>query len=126
MTSFKVICCLCLTWLAACNTKKVAQMSFEQDTLRFAALPKQEFLANFTFVNSGSDTLIIQSVDADCGCLSVEYPKMPLPPGKQGTVKVKYSTGEKSGSVTRLVVLEANTNPTLHTLVLMGRVKPSP
>jgi hypothetical protein len=112
------ICCF-----VGCQAKKSAQISFGHDTLRFTAQSNQEMLAEFKFINSGQNTLHIHSADADCGCLSVEYPQAPILPGESGVVRVKYTAGEKSGEVSRLIVLEANTTPTLHTLVLLGKVE---
>jgi hypothetical protein len=45
----------------------------------------------FTFTNTGSTPLVIESAVAGCGCTTPEYPKNPIAKGKTGTIKVTYN-----------------------------------
>lgn len=46
--------------------------------------------AVFKFRNSGEHVLIIQHVEASCGCTQPEWPKHPIKPGQSGEIKVTY------------------------------------
>jgi len=45
----------------------------------------------FTFTNTGTEALIISSVQASCGCTVTEYTKDPIPAGEKGFVKATYN-----------------------------------
>jgi len=57
---------------------------------------------DFVFRNVGKVPFIIQSVEPSCGCLSVEYPKYPVPSGSVDTIHVGYDgNGFESGFFTK-------------------------
>ena len=48
---------------------------------------------SYNLKNAGSDPLVITEVRASCGCVSVSYPKTPIPAGQQGTLTAVYDAG---------------------------------
>lgn len=46
---------------------------------------------SFSFKNTGTKPLIIESALAGCGCTTPEYPKQPIAVGKTGSIKVTYN-----------------------------------
>src|SRR5688572_19226195 len=48
----------------------------------------------FTFTNTGSEPLIIESATGSCGCTVPNYPKAPIPPGGKGDIEVVYKPGK--------------------------------
>jgi hypothetical protein len=46
----------------------------------------------FVFKNSGKTPLILNNVQASCGCTVPEWTREPVQPGKSGVIKVKYNT----------------------------------
>ena len=46
----------------------------------------------FVFRNAGKTPLILNNVQASCGCTVPEWTREPVQPGKSGVIKVKYNT----------------------------------
>ncbi len=65
----------------------------------------------FTFTNTGTEPLIIESATGSCGCTVPEYPKHPIPPGGTGEIKVEYKPGKQENAQTKTVTVVANTEP---------------
>ncbi len=76
----------------------------------------------FTFTNTGSEALIISSVQASCGCTVAEYTKDPIPAGEQGFVKATYNAA-KPGVFSKTVTINANTEDTVVLLTIKGEVE---
>ena len=70
----------------------------------------------FKYSNTGDKPLIITSANASCGCTVPEYHKEPLPPGKEGLIKVVFDTSGRSGKQTKTVTIESNA-PQMTTLL---------
>src|SRR5688572_16912694 len=75
----------------------------------------------FTFTNSGTDALIISSVQASCGCTVTEYTKEPIPAGETGFVKATYNAA-KVGVFSKTVTINANTEEPVVLLTIKGEV----
>ncbi len=75
----------------------------------------------FTFTNTGTDALIISSVQASCGCTVTEYTKEPIPAGEQGFVKATYNAA-KPGVFSKTVTINANTEDAVVLLTIKGEV----
>ena len=61
----------------------------------------------FTFINEGTEPLILSNVKASCGCTTPSYTQKPVMPGKTGTIKVHYNTNTVSG-FSKTVNVESN------------------
>ena len=48
---------------------------------------------NFVFTNTGQTPLVLSNVRASCGCTVPTWPREPVLPGKDGTIKVVYIKG---------------------------------
>jgi hypothetical protein len=68
----------------------------------------------FEFVNTGSEPLIISTVQVSCGCTVADYTKEAIAPGAKGYVKATYNAA-KAGAFTKTVTVQANSseNPVL-------------
>jgi hypothetical protein len=75
----------------------------------------------FTFSNSGSESLVITSVTASCGCTVAEYSKDPIPAGGSGFVKATYNA-VKPGVFSKTVTINANTDEAAVLLTIKGEV----
>jgi hypothetical protein len=75
----------------------------------------------FTFTNTGTETLIISSVQASCGCTVTEYTKDPIPAGEKGFVKATYNAA-KPGVFSKTVTINANTEDAVVLLTIKGEV----
>jgi len=96
----------------ATTTSAVAKAPAAAAPVKFAKL-KHNFGNNiklnapatytFSFTNTGTKALIIESAVAGCGCTTPVYPKAPIAKGKKGDIKVTYnsaSVGTFSKTVT--------------------------
>ncbi len=75
----------------------------------------------FTFTNTGTEALIISSVQASCGCTVTEYTKDPIPAGEKGFVKATYNAA-KPGVFSKTVTINANTEDAVVLLTIKGEV----
>ncbi len=65
----------------------------------------------FSFTNTGTEPLIIESATGSCGCTVPEYPKHPIAPGATENIKVVYKPGKQENAQTKTVTIVANTEP---------------
>ena len=61
----------------------------------------------FTFTNTGNETLILSSVRASCGCTTPSWTQAPIMPGQTGTIKVKYNTNNV-GQFNKTITVTSN------------------
>lgn len=81
----------------------------------------------FKFENTGENNLVLLDVKGTCGCTVPEnWPKHPIEPGESGEIEVVFNSNNKVGHVKKNIRVEANTNPTVTTLTLTGKVNPKP
>ncbi len=76
----------------------------------------------FYFTNDGDVPLIISGAKASCGCTVANYSKVPIAPGKQGFVTVRYDAA-KVGVFIKTITISANTGKKSIVLTLKGEVK---
>jgi hypothetical protein len=78
----------------------------------------------FTFTNTGTEPLIIQSAKGSCGCTVPEWPKEPIAPGAKGEIIVKYDT-KRTGAINKSVTIISNAvNEPTKVLKIKGNVAP--
>ncbi|MEO8588524.1 MAG: DUF1573 domain-containing protein [Flavobacteriales bacterium] len=78
----------------------------------------------FTFTNTGSEPMIIESATGSCGCTVPSYPKAPIPPGGAGEIEVVYKPGKQENAQQKTVTVIANTEPKETTLRIKAQVTP--
>lgn len=84
------------------------EMSFEGKSHDFGDISQnQPATYEFIFTNTGSAPLIISDAEGSCGCTVPEYPKAPIMPGKEGTIKVIYDA-KKVGPFQKSVTITSN------------------
>lgn len=77
----------------------------------------------YKFTNSGENNLVLIDVKGSCGCTVPEnWPKHPIEPGASGEIEVVFNSNNRVGHVRKNIRVEANTNPTVTTLTLTGKV----
>ncbi|HMP98328.1 MAG TPA: DUF1573 domain-containing protein [Cyclobacteriaceae bacterium] len=79
----------------------------------------------FTFTNTGDAPLIIQGVQASCGCTAPDWSKDPIPVGGTGFVKAKFDSQGKPNINNRTVTVTANTWPKQTVLRIKAMVTPA-
>jgi hypothetical protein len=131
----------CLMWLFACSAgerkKDVSQnqniasdiqgpaIKFNQEIFDFGTVKEGVVVEHtFAFTNVGSAPLIIENAMASCGCTVPEWSSEPIPPGKSGTIKVRFNTNNRPNQQLKTVTIRANTDPAETRLRIKGVVTP--
>ncbi len=83
-----------------------------------------EVITEFEFTNAGKVPLIIQNVQASCGCTTPEWPKEPLMPLQQGTIKVAFNPKNRPGPFTKTITVSSNADHPVQILTIKGIVIP--
>lgn len=71
---------------------------------------------SFRFENSGNHPLIIENVQASCGCTVADYPKNPIPQGGSGEIVATFNSNGRVGIQKKNLTVYANTEPQVHPL----------
>lgn len=78
----------------------------------------------FEFQNGGNANLVIQSVNATCGCTRPSYPFIPLAPGEKGEIKMQYNSLGKTGWQRPTLTVNSNEPAGIKRVYLDVYVKP--
>lgn len=79
---------------------------------------------SFPFRNTGTETLIIEKVKADCGCTALELDKKIFEPGEGSEIKVKF-TPKGHGKQTKRITITSNAaNGSLQRLTIKADIVP--
>ncbi len=75
--------------------------------------------------NVGTEPLLITNATGSCGCTVPDYPKNPILPGKEASIKIKYDT-KREGAFTKTVTVVTNEpeGENKHTITVTGTVRP--
>lgn len=79
---------------------------------------------DFIVTNTGTEPLIIQNVQASCGCTTPEWTKQPIPAGGKGKVTAIYDPKDRPGQFNKTLSVYTNTKPEVAVLVIKGEVIP--
>lgn len=106
------------------NGKKVAKPVFTKTVHDFGKVNESagSVTCEFKFKNTGTAPFIIQRVQASCGCTTPEYSNTPILPGKEGVIKVSYSTTGRPGTFNKRITVFSNVPDEVFTLTVKGEV----
>ena len=76
----------------------------------------------FKFKNIGTKTLVLNKVDASCGCTTPEYTHAPIAPGKSGDIKVTFDPKNRPGPFNKTVTVRSNAENSVVVLKINGVV----
>ena len=86
--------------------------------------PDSDNATYFTITNTGKKPLIIENVEASCGCTTPEKPEKPILPGKSDRMKVSFHPKPgQVGEIDKKVTVTSNTEPRLTVLTIKAFVK---
>lgn len=82
----------------------------------------------FKFTNTGNAPLILESVQASCGCTTPEWSKEPIAPGKTGKVIATFNSSGRPGTFTKTITVKYNGAVETNTnyLTIKGFVETAP
>ena len=102
----------------------VAKINFTQKTFAFDTIVEGDVIDyQFKFVNTGTRTVEILNAKASCGCTRPSFPFLPIEPGQEGYIGVKYDSRTKSGDQTPEIEVVTNFQDEPIMLYLNGYVK---
>lgn len=76
----------------------------------------------FSFKNTGSANLLINSAQGSCGCTVPSFPKEPIKPGETGLIDVIFNSEGKSGMVEKTITLVTNCKPSTKILTIVAKI----
>ena len=120
--SILLFCLVCS--LAAMSQKAV--ISFEVKTHDFGKVNEEDGKITyvFDFTNKGVTPLVVNRVQASCGCTTPTWTKEPIEPGKKGTITVTYNPSGRPGSFTKTITVYSNATDEQLVLTIHGEVIP--
>jgi hypothetical protein len=80
----------------------------------------------FYFVNSGGDSLRINSVKASCGCTTPAWSTDPVAPSDTGFITARYNPDNRPGAFNKSLTITSNATKPLQVLTIAGKVNPRP
>jgi hypothetical protein len=86
-------------------------------------LEGERVLCFFDYENTGEGPLVIQSVEASCGCTIVEWSSDPLSPGQSERLQVVFDATGRSGAQVKLITIKSNASDPRIQLILRANVK---
>lgn len=127
-------------FLAACSGKKGDGSSgdelkekipvmamLDSTTYQFGTISEGDVVEHeFRFKNGGQFPLIISNVTASCGCTIPEWPRDPIAPQQESSIKVHFNSKGKPGPQVKTITVYANTQPAYSELRLQGIVTAAP
>ena len=78
----------------------------------------------FDFSNKGKAPLVVNRVQASCGCTTPVWSKEPIEYGKKGEVTVTYNTTGRPGAFTKTITVYSNDTVNQAILIIRGEVIP--
>lgn len=98
-----------LVLASALPAAKKPKIVVDRDTWEFGRVKQGETLNHeFVFRNAGEAVLNIGNVETSCGCTAALVSEKKLEPGKEGRVKVSFSSAGYGGQVTKYVYLDSD------------------
>jgi hypothetical protein len=103
-----------------------AVISFDEKAHDFGKVKEEDGKITyvFDFVNKGKGPLVVNRVQASCGCTTPVWTKEPIEPGKKGTITVTYNPAGRPGAFTKNITVYSNATDEQSTLTIHGEVIP--
>jgi hypothetical protein len=116
---------VCLIFSLAAMSQK-AVITFEKKNFDFGKVHEQDgkITTVFSFKNEGNAPLVVNRVQASCGCTTPTWSKEPIEPGKSGSVTVTYNPEGRPGAFTKTITVYSNAAEEQAVLIIKGEVIP--
>ncbi len=100
------------------------EIKFEKESHNFNVINEGvQAKYDFVFLNTGNQPVIIQSVNASCGCTTPFYTKEPIMPNKKGLISASFDSNGRPGVFNKSVTVVSNAKNGSITLTIQGEVK---
>jgi hypothetical protein len=99
------------------------EFQFAAETHDFGKIPKGTPVSHeFTFTNNGKEPIVINNVQASCGCTTPKWPKEPILPGKTASISVQYNAAS-AGGFNKSITITSNSKTPTKVLYVKGTVE---
>lgn len=104
--------------------QKGPNISFEKESYSFGKIEEAKGPVSYTFsfTNTGSEPLVLQSVLPSCGCTTPEWSREPVVPGGKGFIKATFNPAGRKGPFDKSIKINSNSNGGVVTLRFNGEV----
>lgn len=101
-----------------------AAINFNEQIIDLGPIAKNStFKSQLTIWNSGTDTLVIDSIPSSCSCTVPTLKKDRLLPGERSIVEIEYASGQEPGVFIRKVLVFTNVRKEPFELVITGEIQ---
>lgn len=125
--SFLMVLLICMPFVnqAQLNTAK-SRIAFEKLQHDYGTFKEEVGVQtySFNFKNEGTVPLILNNVQASCGCTTPEWTRQPIPPGAKGLIKVSYDPKNRPGVFNKTINVSSNAENGVVVLSILGNVSP--
>ena len=121
-----LIAAIILGFYTANVSAQKAEINFSEKSYDFGQIKEDGGNVShiYEFTNTGSTPLVIQRVNASCGCTTPEWTQTPIEPGKKGRVSVAYNPMGRPGAFNKVVYVYSNSTNEMEKLTIKGSVAP--
>jgi hypothetical protein len=77
----------------------------------------------FDYENTGSSELVINSVEASCGCTTPDWSSEPLQPGERKSLQIIFDATGRSGMQRKVVTVTSNASNGEVRITLMANIE---
>ena len=122
---FVVFIALLISFQIDAQTKK-ANMSFKISQFDFGKIQESKGPVEvvFEFTNTGNEPIIIEKVEASCGCTTPTWSKAPVPRGGKGSIKAVFDPAGRPNSFDKTITVTSNSKNSPYVLRITGEVIP--
>jgi hypothetical protein len=116
---------LCFAFSFLVNAQK-AVINFEINEHDFGKVKEADGKITyiFDFTNTGMSPLVVNRVQASCGCTTPTWTKEPIEPGKKGSITVTYNPAGRPGAFSKSITVYSNASDEQVVLMIKGEVIP--
>lgn len=93
------------------DDKKGPEFKWELDIYDYGTIyldDMPETKLDITFNNTGDEPLVLTNVRACCGTRVREWPREPIMPGEEGTIKIEFRLAPRPHRISRSVIATSN------------------
>lgn len=121
-SNFRGVFCLCLFFTSFVIYSQ-PELKITISKKSFGFVKKGEVVnIQFDFINSGDEPLIINNVNVECSCTTVDFPKQPIMPKESAKIIVHFDTKSVYDRQDRIVEIISNSKNPLQKIRFKGVV----
>jgi len=112
--------------VAASQEKKGPQLTWDIEKYDYGTVYTDEMpetKLDIKFTNDGTEPLILSNVRACCGTRVHEWPRQPVMPGDEGTIKIEFRLAPNPQRINRTVTVTSNAEPKTAIFRIVGELK---